>query len=89
MNHSLLFSRATRERVFDGQILPTAETQLERPTAENPAESRLEGLSHAEGQPDEAAGHTCLESARSTLEVPSLVVYFVNAKMIASRFGRN
>ena len=42
-------------------------TQLERPTAENPAESRLAGPSHADGQPEEAAGHTCTESARSTL----------------------
>ena len=44
-------------------------TQLERPTAENPAESRSAGPSHAVGQPEEAAGHTCMESARSTLEV--------------------
>ena len=40
-----------------------------RTTAENPAESRSAGPSHAVGQPEEAAGHTCMESARSTLEV--------------------
>ena len=50
---------------------PRPKTQQEWPTAENPAESRSAGPSHAVGQPEEAAGHTCTESARSTLDVPS------------------
>ena len=31
----------------------------------------MAGPSHADGQPEGAAGHTCMESARSTLEVPT------------------
>ena len=65
----VLFERQEREYLA-AKYCTRPKTQLERPTAENPAESRLAGPSHAEGQPDEAAGHTCMESARSTLEVP-------------------
>ena len=42
-------------------------------TAENPAGARTSGPSRVReaGQHVEAAGHTCMESARSTLVVPS------------------
>ena len=40
-------------------------------TAENQLESRSAGPSSVAGQHEEAAGHTCKESARSTLAVPS------------------
>ena len=64
----VLFERQEREYLV-AKYCPRPKTLLEWPTAKNPAESRLAGPSHADGQPDEAAGHTCMESARSTLEV--------------------